>query len=407
MAGRMVSSGGDKGEERKPRTLSGKASQSASSAQSDSSATTSKTGRMTTASKIGRLVNISKISKTNAPSKAGATHVTTTTSKRNWIGALRRFAVQRWAGDTFNKANKKGAPRTVASGQSAAHSKPGEFVDARQLVSEDLVAKTLQENAGTLGVSSRPKVVDFTARAKERKRVSIRSAALRVFIAILGVAALSALIWLLFFSPMLRLEASQIRVEGANEWVSEADVRAIATRQAGRSLLLVNTSQMTSSLSDIPGVTSAKAAKHYPHGITVTIQAQRPAAMLKASEDTLTAVDAKARVLNSVDGASVSGIPVIEVNNVEEGLNSRSIQEALKILDVLPESLRTQITKVSAETQDSVTTELNGGEHVIVWGDSSNIKLKKADVDKILSDPNVIGDKTQVDVSSPNRPVLR
>ncbi len=377
MAGRVVSSGGDKGEERKPRTLSGKAGQGVSSPQSGGSTAASKTG------------------KTNKPGKL------------SWFGKPGWLNPKRGADNTSNEPNKTGTPRTVASGQSSTHSEPGEFIDARQLVSEDLVTKTLRENAGTLGVSSRPKVVDFTARAKERKRVGIRAAALRLAIAVLGVAALSALIWLLLFSPMLRLEASQIRVEGANEWVSEADVRAIATRQAGRSLLLVNTSRMTSSLSDIPGVTSAKATKHYPHGITVTIQAQRPAAMLKASEDKLTAVDAKARVLNSVDGASVNGIPVIEVDNVEEGLKNRSIQEALKILDELPESLRTQITKVSAETQDSVTTELNGGEHVIVWGDSSNIKLKKADVDKILGDPNVIGDKTQVDVSSPNRPVLR
>ena len=79
----------------------------------------------------------------------------------------------------------------------------------------------------------------------------------------------------------------------------------------------------------------------------------------------------------------------------------------MKVLDSLPESMRRQITKVTAETQDSVTTELNDGEHSVVWGDSSNIELKKADVDKILSDPNVIGDKKQVDVSSPFHPVQR
>lgn len=38
---------------------------------------------------------------------------------------------------------------------------------------------------------------------------------------------------------------------------------------------------------------------------------------------------------------------------------------------------------------------------VIVWGDSSDLKLKKAVVDKIVNDPNVIGDKHNVDVSAP------
>ena len=108
---------------------------------------------------------------------------------------------------------------------------------------------------------------------------------------------------------------------------------------------------------------------------------------------------------NDPDNAwSVTGL---EVGDIETSVKNRSVKEAVKILDALPESLRKQITKVTAKTQDSVTTELNNGEHSVVWGDSSDIELKKADVDKILSDPNVIGDKTQVDVSSPYHPVLR
>lgn len=33
--------------------------------------------------------------------------------------------------------------------------------------------------------------------------------------------------------------------------------------------------------------------------------------------------------------------------------------------------MRKSITKVTAETQDSVTTTLNDGDRVIIWGDSS------------------------------------
>lgn len=92
----------------------------------------------------------------------------------------------------------------------------------------------------------------------------------------------------------------------------------------------------------------------------MTIKAQKPAAMLKTSEDHMTAVDSKGRVLNSVSGVSVEGIPVIEVQNVDASLSRRPIKEALKILSSLPESMRNSITKVTAATQDSITTELNG-----------------------------------------------
>ena len=152
-------------------------------------------------------------------------------------------------------------------------------------------------------------------------------------------------------------------------------------------------------IKEIPGVTSAQSKKKLPDSLEVTIKAQKPAAMLKTGKDSMTAVDSKGRILNSVSGASVDGIPVIEVKDVETSLSNRSIKEALKILS--------SITKVTAETQDSITTEINGGDRVIVWGDSSGLKLKKAVVDKIINDPNVIGDKHNVDVSAPLRPIIK
>ena len=55
-----------------------------------------------------------------------------------------------------------------------------------------------------------------------------------------AVAAIVALVWLLFFSSVFRLESSGISVVGANEWVSQEQVLSIARQQAGKSLLLVS-----------------------------------------------------------------------------------------------------------------------------------------------------------------------
>lgn len=52
----------------------------------------------------------------------------------------------------------------------ADRSKAEGFVDARRLQSEDLVSKTLQETTGTIGIMTRPKVVDFGERLKERRQ---------------------------------------------------------------------------------------------------------------------------------------------------------------------------------------------------------------------------------------------
>lgn len=296
--------------------------------------------------------------------------------------------------------------RSSSTDVTVAKGRAGAFVDARRLRSEDYVTETLHQTTGMLGIASRPKVVDFTERAKERKRASARVIAVRVLAALAGAAVLAGLTWLLFFSTVFRLETGAISVTGANEWVSAQTIHAIADKQAGKSLFLVSTNDVANQLKDIPGVSEAKVSRRFPKAMNVQITAQKPAAMLK-SGDTLTAVDAEARVLNSVSSKDVDGIPVIEVKDVQTSLKNRSVKEALTILGALPESMRQQITKVTAETQDSVTTTLDGGERVIVWGDSSQLKLKMAVVDKIINDPNVIGERHQVDVSAPLKPIIK
>ena len=48
------------------------------------------------------------------------------------------------------------------------------------------------------------------------------------------------MIWLLFFSPALRLRQDRITVMGANEWVNRTQILDIAKQQAGKSLLIVS-----------------------------------------------------------------------------------------------------------------------------------------------------------------------
>jgi cell division protein FtsQ len=199
------------------------------------------------------------------------------------------------------RSSKSRAPRSVSSGHeidepeiiddvTVAKGQAGAFVDARRLHSEDYVAETLHQTTGSLGVASRPKVVNFTERAKERKRANVRVVALRVLIAVVSVAVVAGLAWLLLFSSVFRLETSEIGVSGANEWVSAQTIHVIADKQAGKSLFLVSAHEVTEQLKSIPGVSEAKVSKQFPKSMSVEVKAQRPAAMLKRG-DTLTAVE--------------------------------------------------------------------------------------------------------------------
>lgn len=417
MARRVVSSHGDAGREagqgfgsRKPRTTADRASSSGVEANR-----VAVTRERQTRKKPRTASNDVSRKAASGEASPGRTTVGKATGRQMTSGRKSEKALEKETsrqakgGKTVSRKSRFGktASRSVSSSSSRSVSRAEGFVDARRLHSEDVVKKTLDENVGVLGVATRPKVLDFDARLKERKKAGTRVAAIRVLIVILAAALVFALIWLLLFSSVFRLETSQISVSGGNEWVSEKDVLDIANQQSGKSLFLVSADKVSSQLKNIPGVTQANVVKRYPRSLEIDIKAQQPAAMLKEPDGTLVAVDRKARVLNAVGKASMKGIPVIEVSSVDNGLNSRAVKEALTILGGLPDTMRTVITKVSAKTQDSITTELSSGKYVVVWGDSSELKLKSAIVDKLLSDPSLIGDKHQIDVSAPSRPIIK
>lgn len=284
----------------------------------------------------------------------------------------------------------------------------GKFVDARLLPKLDFVRKTLSQTSGSLGMITRPRIINFRERLKERKSAYLQFTVKRILAILAVIASVSAIVWFLFFSPVFLLKSNDISISGSNEWVSEQKIASIASTQVGKSLFLVSSQEVINQLNDIPGVTEAKVSKNFPNGLHVSVHAQRPAAMLKTRDSNkLTAVDAKGRVLNAVAQVTTQGIPVIEVSNVQRSLNNRAVLEAVKIVSSLSESLRARVTKVSAKTQDSVETELGDVKKTIIWGNSSQIELKKAIVAKIIDDPSKIGNKRSLDVSAPVRPILK
>ncbi|WP_421778486.1 cell division protein FtsQ/DivIB [Gardnerella sp. KA00747] len=304
--------------------------------------------------------------------------------------------------------NQPSLSNRVVANNHPSNQRQGKFVDARRLPGLDFVKKTLNQTSGSLGMVTRPRIIDFRERLQEKKSAYLHFTVRRVVTIVLILVAVCALSWLLFFSPVFRLKASNISISGSNEWVSKEKIASIASTQVDKSLFLVSSQEVIGQLNDIPGVTEAKVNKEFPQSLQIIVRAQRPAAMLKTrGESKLTAVDAQGRVLNAVAHASTQGIPVIEVSNIDRSLRSRAVLEAVKIVSSLPESLRIRVTQVIAKTQDSVETELGGVHRTIVWGNSSQLALKKAIVAKIIDDPSKIGDKHCLDVSAPVRPILK
>ena len=377
----------------------GRTARSGRSAASDAAGLAGRRSKAEKTGGRGRRLKRSKRLK-GRPNRAKNTGGSRTRSPRSASSASRSLV----------KGSKASASKSVASksAESRSTSSAGGFVDARTIPPDRPVSGRIgtdQEDQG-LGIFVRPKVLDFQARVREKKKVSRRLVLIRTGVVLLVMALIAGLSWLLFLSPVFRLQTDKIDVSGGNAWVSNDRVASIVAHQGDRSLLLISTNGVEQEISGMAGVTDAKVRKSFPHGLEVTFDAQEPTAVFKDAQDRLTAVDRQGRVLNTVS-KPVKGVPVIQVSTVNRAQQDQAVRQTLRILSTMPEAMRHSVTKVTAETQDSITTELDQGNHVIIWGDGSDLKLKQAVVDKIINDPSKIGDKHQLDVSAPLRPIVK
>lgn len=281
------------------------------------------------------------------------------------------------------------------------------FVDPRRLPASESVQESLEqeERSGTGVFAEDPKVLDVKERLEEKAHAR-RTRLLHRALVVLGVIlAAVAVMWVLFFSPLCRVSSDDVKVEGANRWVSSQRVAEVASSEIDKSLLLVSSGNLSKAVSAVPGVESVTISKSFPNTLTLRVTPRVPRAIIKDNSGTLSVVDKDAVVIATVH-QQFSGVPLIQVDDADKELASRAVKQALSVLASVPTSLLSKLTKVTAMTQDSVTTQTKDG-HTIIWGNASQMKLKSVVVQDILSSPKVLGAKTSIDVSAPQRPILK
>jgi cell division protein FtsQ len=262
-----------------------------------------------------------------------------------------------------------------------------------------------EERSGTGVFAEDSKVLDVQDRLAEKARANRYRLMRRIGVVAGVLAAIVVIVWALFFSPLCRVNAKNVSVKGTNQWVSKQQVEKLAYRQIGKSLLLVSSGDLTTSISDLPGVSDVSISKSFPNSLTIQVTPRVPKAIVKDKSGTLSVVDKDGAVIATVK-KQLSGVPLIQVDNTDKELATRAVKQALSVLASVPTSLLSQLTQVTAMTQDSVTTVTKDG-HTIIWGNASQMKLKAAVVQDLLSNKKVLGSKKSIDVSAPKRPILK
>jgi cell division protein FtsQ len=250
-------------------------------------------------------------------------------------------------------------------------------------------------------------VARFAERARARRNLARR----QVLLVTGSTAAVGALGWLLFFSPVLALDPAQVHIEGAGTVVAVDQVLGVVGAHATTPLPRLDTVRLRDEVLDVPGVREARVTREWPQGLAVVLVAREPVAAVPEPPNApaegvpptptgFALLDMEGVQVGRVDAAP-EGLPVVDVPVGDE----RTLGAVLSVLQQLPADLLAQVGDVSARTQDTVTMNLRDGVRVD-WGSASQTPLKTAVLSALRASPAAAG-ATVIDVSAPRLPITK
>lgn len=202
------------------------------------------------------------------------------------------------------------------------------------------------------------------------------------------------------FLPALQVQ--QITVEGTG-YVQEEEVRAAVSPHAGGSVLLLPTSEISASVSEVPGVESVEVDRAWPDGVRVSITEAAPVALLSKTDGATAVVDGSGQELPAAAGEGASLVPFTITGGSADPEGAAAAMS--EVYAGMPEPLHGAVQEVSASSTSDVTIVLaleDGGTKTVIWGDARDAELKGEVVQTLLGQPG-----TTIDVSSPVAPVTR
>lgn len=245
-------------------------------------------------------------------------------------------------------------------------------------------------------LETRPRVVGSAARFAARSGASLRArrrrTAGRVALLVAVLAALVALAWVVWFSPLLGVR--DVRVIGARA-VPPARVAALVQVPPGTPLARVDTGAVARRVQSLPLVASVSVSRRLPGTLVVRVEERLPVAVLRAGGG-WQLLDRDARPYLAV-ARRPRALPVVEAANP----TPETLRAAVAVVFALPAPLRRSVVSVSAPGPNAIGLRLTGGRSV-VWGGPDQSAKKAAVLAPLLQQKAAV-----YDVSAPDLPTTR
>ncbi|KGN33120.1 peptidase S33 [Knoellia sinensis KCTC 19936] len=231
----------------------------------------------------------------------------------------------------------------------------------------------------------------FRARALQRRRRPW----LRILWTIVALAVVGALVWLVFWSPVLA--ARTVEVSG----VTGADRTAVADLvdvDGTTPLARVDLEAVEQRVRTRRNIAEVSVERGWPSTLHVRAVPREPALVLKNPEGQLEVVDATGVAYGSVRTAP-AGVPVVTADSTK-GTTKPALEAALSVIHTLPSDLADQVSSIRVSTANLVSFTL--GDVEVVWGGADEADRKLAILRALLAT-----EPTSIDVSAPDTPVTR
>jgi cell division protein FtsQ len=215
----------------------------------------------------------------------------------------------------------------------------------------------------------------------------------RVLLAALAVAAVGAVVWVVFFSSVLAVAG--VTVSGA-EVLDPRQVRRVAAVPTGTPLATVDLDAVAARVENLAPVDRVDVSRAWPDQVRIAVT-ERVAVAVVERDGTLQGLDEDGVLFRDYPSRPPS-LPLVRVSS---GTGSDALAEAARVVGSLPTGIGHRVEFVEVATVDRISLRLRNG-RTVLWG-SADDSADKATVLAVLLDRPA----SLYDVTVPGQPVIR
>lgn len=253
------------------------------------------------------------------------------------------------------------------------------------------------------------RVGDIRAREREQRiRSHYRKFVMRIVIVV--AAVLLVIFGSIFVYRSDLFHVNNVQINSVSHLTSQ-EITEIAAVPADSTLLRLDAAGIKQRLEDNAWVQSATIHRSLPDTIVIDVTERTPGAVVRINDKQTWVISTDSSWLSAATEDDWNNdMRIIDVSNsIAQPVSGSEctdggIKNALAILDGISDDLKSQIQSISAESSIKTSLNLKNG-ITVAFGDSSNIQLKEAAINELLS--QYAGKISYINVRVPASPTYR